>query len=204
MSRFRSLNCFCGEAPEGKYPVFRHSCLATPCIGVIAAVWLSSPAHAASPAGSVAARNGIEAALARRAHARQTKDLSAYMATFTPGWETINVMGKTVSYALLRRTMATNFASAQKPGLGIIRSRLLSVSAQKHRAVVVVATKFNYPPMQTANGLVYRYRDTVASEVWVKTPAGWQEQRERYLKDTAGVSNTPLTITSRPFPAGKK
>ena len=45
---------------------------------------------------------------------------------------------------------------------------------------------------QTPTGAVFQYKDTVASEVWGRGPSGWQEQRERYLSDSGGVSAVPV------------
>jgi hypothetical protein len=162
------------------------------------AALLASGFAMATPASD--ARRGIQAALLRRIHARQVKDLNAYMATFTSNWETVNVVGRVVTAATLRRSMAANFAAASGPGVGIIQSHLLQVIVTKMGALVKVDTRFRYPVVRTPTGPVYRYKDTMASEVWVRGPAGWQEQREHYLFDTTGVSSKPIPLTGRIVP----
>ncbi len=164
-----------------------HKGFGLPVMATILATCPLCPTVASPPQ---AARAGIQAALTERAHARHVENLSAYMATFTPNWVTVNVVGRIIPYATLRRSMAANFASARAQGT--VHSRIIKITVAGPRALVTVDTRFDYPVARTPTGPVSQYKNTVSSEVWVRGPTGWQEQRERYLSDSGGVSAVPV------------
>ena len=151
------------------------------------------PPVLASPARD--ARQGIQATLMRRNQARQRRDLNAYMATFTPDWTVMNVSGRVVNYSALRKSTAANFARALNQSASHTQSAIISVVLKEQIAQITVDTRYNYPVKKTPRGPVYCYKSTVASEIWVRVSAGWQEQHEQYLLDDIQYSVKPMDIS---------
>lgn len=159
------------------------------CLMAFFAALTSIPAVVASPAS--VAKQGIQKALVKRNQARQHHDLNGYMATFTPNWETTNVQGRVVTYATLRKSMAASFAKPTTFESAPVRYLITAIVVQGKTAQITIKAHFNYPVQKAPAGPVYRFRSTVASQLWVRGLAGWQLRQEHYLADNIEFSAKP-------------